>query len=395
MPGPVRTETALSFDIFCRVIDNYGDIGVCWRLARQLTRPPFSYPVRLWVDDLERFRRLESSIDPLLPQQQHSGIDIVHWGSEIPALTPHTVVIEAFACTPPPSFVDAMVTHDSLWLNLEYLSAEAWVEGFHLQPSIQANGLRKYFFFPGFTSQTGGLLREWELIEVRRDWQSTPEARTPLLQYCGLSDDDIEDVNAGARLILLFCYPEAPVVALIEALAASSQPSVVLVPEGIQLPTASVNPSSTAATINSPNDTSDAETHVRLRRIPFVDQDRFDRLLWSSDLNIVRGEDSLVRALWAARPMIWQPYRQDDDLHLTKLDAWLARSPLHAEVRSMMHSWSESDALRFNELFSDCQQPANWARWVAQSRQWSDQLAAQPDLASALVQFCTQARRTG
>ena len=39
-----------SWDIFCKVIDNYGDMGVCWRLAADLASR--AHRVRLWVDDL-------------------------------------------------------------------------------------------------------------------------------------------------------------------------------------------------------------------------------------------------------------------------------------------------------------------------------------------------------
>lgn len=374
-------DDALSFDILCRVIDNFGDIGVCWRLARQLAQPPFNHTVRLWVDDLYRFRRLEGAIDPARPQQTHSNVDIVHWHSDAAVFQPHRVVIEAFGCTPPQPFIDAMVIHDSLWLNLEYLSAEPWVEGFHRQPSIQTNGLRKYFFFPGFTPATGGLLREHGLIEERRRWQSDPECRASLLQRCGLSDADIAIIDRNARLVFLFCYPDAPVAGLIDALATLPGPSVVLVPEAVY----------TGIVAAQRDKTNPAYAkNVHIRRIPFVDQHDFDRLLWSCDLNIVRGEDSLVRAMWAARPMIWQPYRQDNDVHLDKLDAWLDRSPLHAGTQALIRSWTEGDLPVFAQQFAAHQQPATWARWEEQSRQWSGQLAAQPDLSTALVQFCTQ-----
>ncbi len=43
----------ITCDIFCAVVDNYGDIGVCWRLARQLAHE-HGMTVRLWVDDLVR-----------------------------------------------------------------------------------------------------------------------------------------------------------------------------------------------------------------------------------------------------------------------------------------------------------------------------------------------------
>ena len=38
-----------SWDVFCRVVDNYGDAAVCWRLARQLA-DEHGARVRLWID---------------------------------------------------------------------------------------------------------------------------------------------------------------------------------------------------------------------------------------------------------------------------------------------------------------------------------------------------------
>ncbi|MGB3288764.1 MAG: elongation factor P maturation arginine rhamnosyltransferase EarP, partial [Burkholderiaceae bacterium] len=164
----------LSFDIFCRVVDNYGDIGVCWRLSRQLAAQLGQGCVRLWVDDLGSFARIEPGVDPQAGRQTVKGVDIVHWTQQPPPLAPHDVVIEAFACDPPADFIERMVGCDSLWINLEYLSAEAWVESCHALPSPQANGLRKAFFFPGFTPGTGGLLREPGLLARRDAWQADP-----------------------------------------------------------------------------------------------------------------------------------------------------------------------------------------------------------------------------
>jgi len=39
----------MQWDLFCRVIDNFGDIGVCWRLAADLAGR--GEAVRLWTDD--------------------------------------------------------------------------------------------------------------------------------------------------------------------------------------------------------------------------------------------------------------------------------------------------------------------------------------------------------
>src|SRR5690606_38622434 len=138
--------------------------------------------------------------------------------------------------------------------------------------------------------------------------------------------------------------------------------------------------------------TGDAE--VKIHTLPFVDQDDFDRLLWSCDLNVVRGEDSLVRAIWAARPMIWQPYIQEEDAHLVKLEAWLHRAPHPGSVKRLMRAWNTGDAEEtVFELRSLLQDPA-FGDWQRTARQWSDALASETDLAQRLVDFCTDHHRT-
>src|SRR5699024_6329187 len=152
-------------------------------------------------------------------------------------------------------------------------------------------------------------------------WQVELTQRNALLQHYGFSAADIQAIERGARLIFVFCYPDAPLPVLAATLAENNIPAFLLLPEGVY-PDCEHRVS--------------ACTGVQVRRVPFVAQDQFDCLLWSCDLNIVRGEDSLVRALWAARPMIWQPYPQAENTHLTKLDAWLARSPLNTSTRALI-----------------------------------------------------------
>jgi uncharacterized repeat protein (TIGR03837 family) len=69
-----------TWDIFCRVVDNYGDIGVCWRLARQLAAE-HSCQVRLWVDDIEALRRIWPGISAV-SQQIAEQVDIRVWPTE-------------------------------------------------------------------------------------------------------------------------------------------------------------------------------------------------------------------------------------------------------------------------------------------------------------------------
>ncbi len=56
---------------------------------------------------------------------------------------------------------------------------------------------------------------------------------------------------------------------------------------------------------------------VELVRLPFVPQHDFDRLLALADGLIIRGEDSFVRAQWAAKPFFWHTTRK------TKWRIWI------------------------------------------------------------------------
>ena len=369
--------TSLSFDLFCRVVDNFGDIGVCWRLAKQLACTAQCQKVRLWVDDLAAFRKIETAVDRSRPQQRLRNIELIHWTTPAPELTPCSVVIEAFGCNPPSEFIAKIGGQNSTWINLEYLSAEPWVEACHALPSIQSNGLRKFFFFPGFTTATGGLLRELGLIRKRDAWIRQPGLRWKQLEQIGVPDTSIELLRRGARQVFLFCYASAPAHALAHCLAQQSRPSVLIMPKGVY-------PSVGASQVQN----------VFIHEIPFVDQDGFDQLLWGSDLNFVRGEDSMVRALWAGKPLIWQLYEQDNDAHLIKLDAWLERSGLAPAVCDLMRTWNTCKGPDFDAKLNTLLNSDAWPAWQSDATRWSDALAGLPDLTSLLVAFCME-QRTG
>lgn len=362
-------------DLFCRVIDNLGDIGVTWRLARQLTTEKH-WEVRLWVDDLVAFKRLLPAIDPSLPVQKHQSVVIGHWTDQWDtATTPNPVVIAGFSCDLPEPFIKKMASSDSpTWLQLEYLSAESWVSEFHNRTSSRADGLTPVFFFPGFEPNTGGLLREAGLIEQRQQWQADPRATHDWLRSLGV---DLAPTEQNPRLVSLFCYPDASLTALHAALQAWNAPTKVLVPAGQPIP---------------PSLVETTEDQVSWHQIQFLSQPDYDRLLWTMDLNFVRGEDSFVRGIWAGRPLVWQPYPQSELTHLNKLDAWLAKSNLPSKVQMLMRQWSQGGC---NDLFSQSLANAlnsdTWAQWQARSTQQSHALAQQIDLASQIDQYC---RRT-
>jgi uncharacterized repeat protein (TIGR03837 family) len=325
----------MRWDLFCRVIDNYGDIGVCWRLAADLAAR--GEHVRLTVDD-------PSALAWMAPEGA-TGVEVHTW-TDAPH-SPGDVVIEAFGCDPPHDFV-ARITSAQVWINLEYLSAEPYVERSHGLPSPQAGGLKKWFYFPGFTMpRTGGLLREPGLIVEREGFD-----RTAWLAGQGIVLRD------GERLVSLFAYPQAPVDALLERLLPQGPVRLLLTP-GVPEPA----PRAGLAT----------------KRLPWLTQRDFDRLLWACDFNLVRGEDSLVRALWAGAPFLWHIYPQHDSAHAAKLDALLARLGLGPDWAGAFRAWNALGPWPGTL-------PTTW------DTAWRAGLLAQPDLTTQLLGFVAAKR---
>ncbi|EZP30781.1 elongation factor P maturation arginine rhamnosyltransferase EarP [Pseudomonas sp. RIT288] len=368
------------WDIFCTVVDNYGDIGVTWRLARQLVAE-HGLAVRLWVDDLRAFERICPEIDINLAQQLQQGVEVRHWPSEWPQTEAADVVIAAFACQLPSAYMDAMTERQQppLWMNLDYLSAEDWVTGCHGLPSVKYKSVQKFFFFPGFRPGTGGLLRESGLLERRRQFQQDAAAQRQFLQGLGV------DRTADAQLISLFAYENAGLASWLDVLAADSTPTHLLVPEGRILGDVARWLEVDALAVGD----LDVRQALTVQVLPFVRQDQYDQLLWCCDFNAVRGEDSFVRAQWAGRPMLWHIYQQDEDIHLDKLDAFLALytkglSPAAAEAMSgLWRAWSAGQPIGEHWL----EARKHWPQLQENAEAWCLEQGLQADLATALVQF--------
>lgn len=348
----------LHWDLFCRVIDNFGDIGVSWRLARDLAAR--GQQVRLWVDDA-------SALSWMAPGAWPAGLEVHAWEHSLRADTVGDVVIETFGCELPEPFVARMAVRQPAprWINLEYLSAEAYVERSHGLSSPQfsgpGRGLSKQFFYPGFTTRTGGLLREPRLIETQQEFDADA-----WLGAQGISRRSEE------RVISLFSYANPGLPQLLQLLA--GEPTLLLACPG---------PAQRAlADLALP-------ATLRWQALPYLSQPDFDHLLKACDLNLVRGEDSFVRAQWAGRPMLWQLYPQSDAAHGPKLEAfldrWLAGAPadLATGLRALWRAWNglgSWDGLRLPAL--DLQQ--------TQALSWRKQLAGQADLVSQLLGFVSK-----
>jgi uncharacterized repeat protein (TIGR03837 family) len=349
--------SAMLWDLFCRVIDNHGDVGVCWRLASTLAAR--GERVRLWIDDARALAWMAPEGD--------AGVEVRAWPQDAPdveGIIPGEVVIEAFGCELPPPFIGAMARRQPApaWVNLEYLSAEPYAAASHRLRSPQfsgpGKGLDKWFFYPGFTPDTGGLLRQ------PNDTASTfDDGRIDWLARLGCAP------HHGERVVTLFCYDNPTLPQLLDYLA--EQPTLLLATpghaqrrlSGLQLPGA-----------------------VRRFDLPWLTQADYDRLLRCADLNLVRGEDSFVRAMWAQRPFVWHIYPQDDGAHADKLEAFLSSFAPAFDTATDADAWKAIQRA-WNQL---APWPAHWpdnAAWVQACQSWCAGLVVQPDLCTQLQAF--------
>ena len=372
----------MQWDIFCKVIDNFGDIGVCWRLSADLARRGHS--VRLWVDDASALAWMA----PGAVEGQWPGVQVRNWAeahkpSVLKDLPPADVWVEGFGCEIAPEFIAsrAMDTGASgqiehkppVWINLEYLSAEAYVERCHALPSPvmqgPAQGWTKHFYYPGFTARTGGLLREHDYLARQAAFDAA--ARSAWLSRRGIAWQ-------GQRLLSLFCYEPPALAALLQGLMEGAAPTLLLVTPGraqraVQTVLAAMGVAATGAGA------------LTLHHLEPLTQTEFDALLWACDLNLVRGEDSLVRAIWAGKPWLWHIYPQDDGAHADKLNALLDQMQAPASLRAAQGAWNGlAKAARPGHPTPD------WGalplgEWSVATHDWRQALLQMEDLGSQLI----------
>lgn len=431
----------LRWHLLCQVIDNFGDAGVMWRLARQL-RDEHGCQVHFFIDQPDILQKLtpesfsgtpaddfsdvtgvtgtagtsgatgatsaagmagatslpdetpQSGASRRQPQPEpqspdhglaYNGLITVHPMENGPALVEGADVVVCGFQVRLPDRARAMLRqlsspkrifppedvstqdeppapcrnrpHTPTLIQLEYLSAEDWVEDGHTLPSLQPDGLIEYFFNPGFTPQTGGLLRERNLLAQRDAFLADPQNPLNWLHQHGVPH------LPGDILISVLCYASAPLLPLLHLWLAEAPPHdlpalpaplpPIPAPRRLHLLIPGAQTQPWLAPLHAL-----AAVHpdrLRLTPLPFLPQPEFDPLLWSCDLNLVRGEDSWLRALWAGKPWLWQAYPQTEATHLEKLDAFLARcdswatSPIPQWHRAM-RAWNGAPAHSLHDV---------------------------------------------
>lgn len=312
---------ALRWDLFCRVVDNHGDLGVCWRLARRLAE--LGQQVRLSIDDARALAWMAPAAT------RPAGIELRDWSPLAAHEELGDVVVETFGGDPPDGWLERMAAAATppVWIDVEYLSAESYVERSHGLPSPQSTGpgagLTRWFFYPGFTPSTGGLLCN----------PSNPTDGRQVLDALGIPE------SPGVTTISLFGYAQAPLDAVLAEWR--STPTRLLACPG---PTA--QRLAAMLGVSGKPGTQLRIDPCRIHWLPWLPQPDYDALLHACDLNLVRGEDSFVQALACGRPFLWQLYPQDDGAEEAKLQAFLDRylsdaSPALAhELRAAFDVWN-------------------------------------------------------
>jgi uncharacterized repeat protein (TIGR03837 family) len=314
-------------------------------------------------------------------KQSHSSATLAH-------LPLADVWVEAFGCEIAPEFIAHYATltraecRNGLkipdWINLEYLTAEAYASRCHALPSPimqgPASGWTKHFFYPGFQPETGGLLREPLLLERQQTFDKAAWLTAQGIQW------------RGEQLVSLFCYEPLALGAYLEQLRAADIPTKLLVTHG------RANAAVQNIEGNRLKPLSDKRDVLSISYLPALSQVDYDHLLWTCDLNFVRGEDSLVRAIWAGKPFVWQIYPQDDGAHAAKLHAFLDAIAASKEMRQFFLIWND-----LAELYcgNDLQEPLPapvLAQWQAGVVALRSRLLEMEDLTAQLQRFVQKNR---
>ena len=282
-----------SIDIFCQVIDNYGDVGVAYRLAREFKRVYPNKKLRFVINQIEELNLIRKSED----------IEIILYKDISKIENSADLIIESFGCEIPKEYMDKALKKSKLIINLEYFSAEKWVDDFHLQESFLGGNLKKYFFIPGLSKKSGGILLDNEFLERKKKVEANKE------YYL----EKFEIKEKYDLIGSVFSY-EKNFDSLIEELKKLNKKVILLILS-----------EKTQKNFIKYFDNGNNYDKIKFVKLPFFTYDKYEELLALCDFNLVRGEDSFVRALLLGKPFLWHIYPQGENTHIKKLESFLEK----------------------------------------------------------------------
>ena len=326
-----------TLDIFCEIIDNYGDIGVVYRTAKELQKIFPKSKIRAFLNKLDEFKKINSQVLDL-PSQNIDGIEYITFDylrDNANELLTAQVIIEAFGCQIPEEYMEIAYDNSELLINLEYLSAEDWIEDFHLQSSPLGRGkLKKVFFMPGFTEKSGGVIADSNYLErIQRVLENKEFYKKKYLS-------DIED-RENKIVGTLFSY-EKNFTPLLEDLKKLDKDVVILaMGEKTQDSLRKILKNFSIEDFRN----SLKYGKIEIRFLNFLNQEEYEELINIVDFNFVRGEDSFIRAVLTGKPYMWHIYCQEEYAHMDKIEGFLDK------YRRVIENFSDEDFLLNMEKF--------------------------------------------
>lgn len=312
-----------SIDIFCEIIDNFGDIGVVYRISKELKKIFQNVRIRIVLNRLEEFKAINKKVKDT-DYQEIDGLICVtekYVKENIETFGVSDVFIEAFGCNVPEEYVKAAKENSKLWINLEYLSGEKWIEDFHLCESlIDSKTLKKIFFMPGFSEKSGGVIIDSGFLERMKYGK---ENRDEVFKKY-FKDFDLKDKFIGT----VFSY-EKNFENLLETLKNYEKETVLLL--------MGEKTQKSFSEILKKNLTEDYGNIVKYGKITmiysdFFSQEEYEEIISASDFNFTRGEDSFVRGIILGKPFMWHIYLQEEKAHMDKIKAFTERFKESVEV---------------------------------------------------------------
>lgn len=326
-----------TLDIFCEIIDNYGDIGVVYRTAKELQKIFPESKIRVFLNRLDEFKKINSQVIDL-PSQNIDGIEYITFDylrDNANKLLTAQVIIEAFGCQIPEEYIEIAYDNSELLINLEYLSAEDWIEDFHLQSSPLGRGkLKKVFFMPGFTEKSGGVIANSNYLErIQRVLENKEFYEKKYLS-------DIED-RENKIVGTLFSY-EKNFTPLLEDLKKLDKDVVILaMGEKTQDSLRKILKNFSIEDFRN----SLKYGKIEIKFLNFLNQEEYEELINIVDFNFVRGEDSFIRAVLTGKPYMWHIYCQEEYAHMDKIEGFLDK------YRRVIENFSDEDFLLNMEKF--------------------------------------------
>ncbi|MGL5000169.1 MAG: elongation factor P maturation arginine rhamnosyltransferase EarP [Cetobacterium sp.] len=307
-----------TLDIFCEIIDNFGDIGVVYRLAKEFKSIyKNEIKIRVFLNRLDEFLLINKKAKNI-EWQEIDGIEYLtneYLAKNICTFSPANVIIEAFGCNVLEEYLEKAKDESTLLINLEYLSGETWIEGIHLMESPIGNkNLKKYFYMPGFKENTGGVIVDRLFLNRKNDVSKNREYY--LEKYLPQFRD--KDYFIGT----IFSY-EKNFKPLLNSLLKNNKNNCLLILG--EKSKDSVREILKDISIEYSEKEIVEHENIKIKFMPFLEQEEYEELINLAHYNFVRGEDSFVRALLTGKPFVWHIYLQEDMAHMDKIRGFVER----------------------------------------------------------------------